>query len=196
MTALIPPLRPSGRRPVPAGVWALACALCLAWPAQAAGTAWIWLDDAGRRVYSDRPPPPQVPADRILQAGPRGAPAAAANPASPEGTAAPATSAPAGTAAAAGNPVPPGAAANPATAASAAPAAETPQQAAQRRSVEARNAQIRADNCQRAQAALATLRSGARLATTNAQGRTVPMDAATRQAETERLQQIVAENCD
>jgi hypothetical protein len=168
--------------------WLLAAALWAAGPALAQGSAWIWLDDAGRRVYSDRPPPSTMPANRVLQSGPRNTPPAADN------AAAPAAEAPAG-AAGATTATPTG---RPAAAAPAAPApaaTESAQQAAERRRIEARNAEIKADNCRRAQASLSTLRSNARLATTNDQGRTVPMDAATRQSEVARLEQIVADNC-
>ena len=27
---------------------------------------WQWLDDSGRKVFSDRPPPPSVPAQKVL----------------------------------------------------------------------------------------------------------------------------------
>lgn len=154
--------------------------------ASAAGPTWIWLDDAGRRVYSDQPPPPSLPPKRLLQAGsPRAplpeVPADAAGVGTPpaNGAAVPAVS-------------PPGTAPRPTPTP---PATETPAQAAQRRAIEARNAEIRAENCQRAQAAMTTLRSNARLLMTNAEGRQVPMDAASRQTEMARLQQIIGANC-
>ncbi|MDB5797837.1 MAG: hypothetical protein JWP36_1739 [Paucimonas sp.] len=36
----------------------------------------VWLDDKGVRQYSDRPPPPSVPANRIIKPARNGAPAA------------------------------------------------------------------------------------------------------------------------
>src|SRR6187402_201434 len=65
------------------GLLALACTLPLAAAAQ-----WQWLDKDGRKVFSDKSPPPDIPADRILK-GPKGqmvAPQAGASPAtaSPE----------------------------------------------------------------------------------------------------------------
>src|SRR5689334_12636967 len=55
---------------------ALACTLPLAAAAQ-----WQWVDKDGRKVFSDKMPPPDIPQERILK-GPRGqmqvlAPAAA-----------------------------------------------------------------------------------------------------------------------
>jgi len=54
-----------------AGSWALAGLAC---------AQYVWLDDGGRKQYSDMPPPPSVPATRILKT-PRAAPAAAPAPA-------------------------------------------------------------------------------------------------------------------
>ena len=110
---------------------ALLGALCsVAVPSGAAGPTWIWLDDAGRRVYSDQPPPTNLPPKRLLQAGsPRAPlPEPPAEAAAPAGTGPAAATTPAVTAAP-GAPAPGGA--RPAQA----PAAETPQQAAQRRAV-------------------------------------------------------------
>ena len=45
---------------------ALACMLPLAASAQ-----WQWLDKDGRKVFSDKAPPPEVPTERILK-GPKG----------------------------------------------------------------------------------------------------------------------------
>ncbi len=56
-------------------------------------------------------------------------------------------------------------------------------------------ADIRTDNCERAQASLAQLQSGARLLMRNEQGQPVPMDAAMVRAERARLRQIIRDNC-
>jgi hypothetical protein len=74
----------------------LLCACTLALLSQAAHAQYSWLDDKGTRVFSDRPPPPGTPAERILKM-PRGlaprpvqaeaAPAAATASPSPAGAA-------------------------------------------------------------------------------------------------------------
>jgi hypothetical protein len=70
----------------------LLCLGTLALLSQLAHAQYSWIDDKGMRVFSDRPPPPSTPAERILKA-PRGvelaAPAAAgsAEPAAASGAA-------------------------------------------------------------------------------------------------------------
>ncbi|MGO4151722.1 DUF4124 domain-containing protein [Cupriavidus sp. YAF13] len=84
---------------------ALAC-LCQAATAQA-DSPWQWRDGSGHMVYSDVPPPPSVPAARVIKAPgrfagslrpvepPGGSPAAATAAASPAGVAAATQTAPA-----------------------------------------------------------------------------------------------------
>lgn len=159
---------------------ALACAVPLAAAAQ-----WQWVDGDGRQVFSDRPPPVEVPPSRILrQPGARTAPSA------------PAAAAPA--------PAP-----APAAAAVAAPPAtggrdkaleekkrEAEAAAAQkRRAEEERIAQARAENCERAKKAKATLDSGVRLSTTNARGELEVMDDEARARETQRVAGVLASDC-
>jgi len=160
------------------GLVALAAGLLLASAVQAAGPTWVWLDENGRRVASDMPPPATVPDQRILRrplASPLPSPALGA--------------APAATPAAA--PAPPA----PPVAGAAGTGRLTDEQL--RQQVEQRNAQIRADNCQRARASLETLQAGASqpLYMVNEQGQRVTMDEAMRRAESVRLRQIVRDNC-
>lgn len=160
------------------GLVALVVGLLLVSAVQAAGPTWVWLDDHGRRVASDMPPPASVPDQRILRrphASPVPSPALGA---APEGT----------PAAAPAQPAPPGAGA-------AGAGRLTDEQL--RQQVEQRNAQIRADNCQRARASLETLQAGASqpLYMVNEQGQRVTMDEAMRRAESVRLRQIVRDNC-
>jgi hypothetical protein len=49
----------------------LLCVGALALLSQVAHAQYSWIDDKGARVFSDRPPPPGTPAERILKA-PRG----------------------------------------------------------------------------------------------------------------------------
>lgn len=156
---------------------------------------WVWLDANGRQVFSDRAPPPDVPDRRILRqptgAWPDALPRVEPLPSSP---AIPA-------------PTPPGVAGNPPAsgghgAAQAQRPASTPNAAAQaaaRAQAEAaekeRIAALRADNCNRARGALATLDSGVRLTTTNAKGEREILDEAGRSAEAARLRSIMASDC-
>ncbi|QHI96798.1 DUF4124 domain-containing protein [Xylophilus rhododendri] len=162
-------------------MFTLACA------AGAASAQYMWLDAAGRKVYSDRPPPIEVPERSILRK-PRGP-----STADPAPVAAPA---PAPTAAA--TPGKPGAPAKPGGKDSEleerrkqAEAAD----AAKRQAEEARNAAARADNCQRAQQSAATLNSGVRISQINAQGERSYMDEQTRAAEAQRAQSLIASEC-
>jgi hypothetical protein len=64
----------------------LLCAGALALTSLLAHAQYSWVDDKGARVFSDRPPPPDTPAERILKA-PRGFQVAQA-PAAPAASAA------------------------------------------------------------------------------------------------------------
>ena len=158
------------------GVWAL----CLgALPvASQAFSPWVWQDDKGQKVYSDVPPPLNVPADRILvrpgvpQVRIQSVPAEASGPG--EATAAGATAAPA---------------------AKSGDDATRRKEESERAAIERKNAEIRADNCKRARASVAMLQSEGPLATVNDKGERVTMDDAMRRAELARAQAIVRDNC-
>ena len=66
---------------------------------------------------------------------------------------------------------------------------------AKRKAEDLRIAQLRADNCERAKRAKATLDSGVRIATTNAKGEREIMDDNARNAETKRLNEIAQKDC-
>ncbi|GAB4400241.1 MAG: hypothetical protein OHK0048_15130 [Rhodoferax sp.] len=152
---------------------------------------WVWLDDAGRKVFSDRAPGPEVPAQRVLKRpgqaqSAQNAPETIANHASGPNAQA---------------------ASEPAQAKASAPiskadqellkrkaAAEQAEQA-KRKAEESRLAAARAENCRRAQAALKNLQSGRRIAHVNAQGDTEVMSDATRAAEVQRIQGIIESDC-
>lgn len=162
------------------GGFVLAALMAVSATLQAA-TPWVWLDDAGRQVFSDMPPPASVPDHRIIRQP--AAPSSAgsrnlANPASASG------------------------APEPASPATTPPAASAPggnvvfvENDEQMRAVERQNAQIRADNCRRAQEALATLQRPGRLATLNESGQRINMTDGMRRAEVERAQQMMRDNC-
>lgn len=144
--------------------------------ALSASAQWQWLDKDGRRVFSDRPPPAEVPEKNILKRpGARGAAA-------------------------------PSVANTPAAAQPAAPAGvdkglqdkrkqAEDAEAAKRKAEEERNARIRAENCSRAQQAKSGVDSGARMARVNEKGEREFMDEAALAAESQRLQGLINENC-
>jgi hypothetical protein len=154
------------------------------WAASLAATAqWQWVDKDGRKVYSDRPPPADVPEKSILkQPGYRGGPA----------------------------PVP---VASPAAASSAAASAAIPrpsgkdreleekkkaaeaQEAALKKAEEEKYQKIRAENCARARQAKAGFDSGARIATTSKTGERIILDDEARAAEAKRLQGVIQSEC-
>lgn len=153
----------------------LLVALGLGLPAAA---QWKWRDQNDKLVFSDRPPPSDVPDARILQRPGAGhTPAPAAVPAA-------------------------------ATAAEAAPKVPSQdkelqerrqqaeaQEAAKQAAQQEAQAKARADNCTRARQAKTTYDSGVRIARSNAKGEREFLDDATRAAETRRLQGIIASDC-
>lgn len=172
-------------KPILPLIAALACLL-----AAPASAQWHWIDHNGRPVFSDRPPPPDIPEKNVRrQPGIKSRPTET------------------------GSPTPPAAAAGTAPlAAAAAPqlsgvdpillekkklaekqAAET--EAAQRRLEADRQAQLRADSCARARQALAGLNAGMRIARSNAQGEREFLDDAARAEEGRRIQAIIDSDC-
>ena len=165
----------------------------------AAHAQYQWIDKDGRRVFSDRPPPADVPQKNVLKQ-PRlsNVPVVRSEPVTPT-AAAPAASAPAAGEA-------PNAATRPTAAASAAPAGvdkaleEKKKQAeaaeaAKKKAEEDRIAAARAENCKRAMNAKATLDSGMRMARLNDKGEREVLDDAQRAAELKRVNQIIAQDC-
>jgi hypothetical protein len=154
---------------------ALVCAMPLVASAQ-----WQWLDKSGRKVFSDKAPPPDVAPEQILKR-PKGA-------AVPMPVAAPATaSAPV----AANLPKPSG---------KDKVLEEKKQQAdaeaaAKKKAEEAKVAAMRADNCSRAKNAKATYDSGVRLARTNDKGEREILDDDARAKEVKHLNDVIARDC-
>ncbi|MDA8456803.1 DUF4124 domain-containing protein [Acidovorax sp. GBBC 3334] len=167
----------------------LACAC--SW-ALGASAQWQWLDKDGRKVFSDRPPPADVPAKSILKQ-PGGAPPlprAQAVPADAAGSA-PVAGAPAASASVASAPRLPGTDKELEQRKAQAEAAD----AARKKADEDRQAKARADNCQRARQQKATMTSGQLLSTVNAKGERSFMDEATRNAEVSRADAVIASDC-
>ena len=158
-----------------------AVTLLLAVASVGASAQYVWLDRSGRKVFSDRPPPMDVPQRSILSQPTRG------------------------TAPIVEEPAPLVPAAPPGSGAARPQARDTELEerrkqaeaadAAKRKTEEAREALIRADNCQRARQSAATMDSGVRIAQINAQGERSFMDEQTRAAESQRAQSIIATDC-
>jgi len=149
----------------PARYLLLSAALLASWPVFA---QYSWIDDTGRKVFSDRPPPPGIAPKKILSERP-----------------VPVAAAPAPAPAASGQDR---ALEEKKKAADAAAAAE---QQAEEQKLAAR----RAGNCQRAKTALAGLQSGMRIAQIDEQGERSYMTDEQRAAEIQRTQNIVASDC-
>lgn len=159
---------------------ALACTFCLSAAAQ-----WQWLDKDGRKVFSDRGPPPDVPSNRILKR-PDGKPAAGAAVQAASGAAS---------------------AAKPAARASGPilkttdPKLEAKKKEAQEaeeakvKAAAAENLKKREDSCLQARKGLELLNSGIRLRVTNAKGEPEVMDDSMRAVEAARIQKIADTDC-
>lgn len=170
----------------------LSLALACFW-AMGAFAQYQWVDKDGRKVFSDRPPPLEVPQKNILKE-PRPLPAARSVPAAtaPGDAAADA----AGTA--------PAQTASPATSGkdkaleeqkAKAEAQEAAKKKAEEAAKAAQAAKARADNCARARQAAQALQPGRLVGATNAQGERGYMDDATRAAELKRAEQIIQSDC-
>jgi hypothetical protein len=155
--------------------------LCVA--SMAAMAQWQWIGQDGRKVFSDRPPPSEVPEKNILKQ-PAGRNVATQATAPAEGSSTPAT-------AAASAPRPLGKDKE---------LEEKKKQAEQadadkKKTEEEKNKKAKAENCARAQQAKAAFDSGVRIATTNKNGEREYMDDATRASELKRLQGIIQSEC-
>lgn len=155
---------------------ALACALpLLAW------SQYQWIDKDGRKVFSDRPPPADVPAGKILRT-PRGQ----ATPAAEPTVAAASAAKPAGSA--------------PRLSGKDKELEEKKKQAdaaaaAKQKEEEAKFAQAQAENCQRAKQSKTTFSSGQRIARVNEKGEREFVDDKQRAEEIARLEAIIARDC-
>lgn len=141
---------------------------------------WQWIDGTGSRVFSDTPPPAGTPEKNIVKR-PGIARASAPAPA-PTATVAPQTET------AAKAPVKDN------ELESRKKQAEQAEQA-KRKAEQERIAKIRAENCDRATRAKATLDSGIRIATTNAKGEREILDDKARADEGKRLDEVIRSDC-
>lgn len=151
----------------------LGCALPFSASAQ-----WQWIDNSGSKVFSDRGPPPDIPAKNILRQ-PGGTPKTPA-------VATPAT---------------------PASAASAPKISGVDKaleekkkqaedaEAASRKAELDKNAAVRAENCKLAKQSKSNLDSGMRIARVNEKGEREILDDGARAAELKRIQDAMTADC-
>lgn len=154
---------------------------------------WQWLDETGRKTYSDRPPPAHIPDKNVLKrpATASARPVALPKAELPEEEAQQAQAAEANALQPA-QPAPPSAEELKRQKEEAAKkAAEEAQQAQER----TRLIQQRQENCNRAQAALRTLQSDVPLAQVGADGQHTTMSDAQRQQDIQRAQSVIARDC-
>jgi hypothetical protein len=149
---------------------------------------WQWLDKDGRKVFSDRAPPPGIPDKNILKrpGGARVAPTLA-NQENADLT--PSTLAPAQASASA-----PKINGVDKELADKKKKAEQ-EEAAKRKAEDDKLAKAKADNCTQAKQAKASYDSGVRLARVNKQGEREILDDATRASEVQRIQTVIDADC-
>ena len=150
---------------------------------------WQWIDKDGRRVFSDRAPPPDVLEKNIVKR-PAGA-TKSATPVNPEPTQSDGASASAAPLSAASGPK--------------VSAVDKELEAKKKQAADAEAAKLKAEqdrvmkakieNCARAKQAKATYDSGVRVSRTNAAGEREILDDAGRAAELKRIQSVMDSDC-
>ena len=172
----------------------LLLAVACTW-AMGAAAQWQWTDKDGRKVFSDRPPPPDIPEKSILKQPGGNRPARTAAPAAPSASDA-----------APGPGATPAVAAAPKAAASAAGTGKDKEleekkaqaeaaEAAKKKAEDEKIAKAKAENCTRARAAKAAFDAGKPITQANAQGEKIFLDGPARAAEAKRIDEIVAADC-
>ena len=146
-------------------------ALACTWSA-GAFAQWQWIDKEGRKVFSDRAPPVDIPPSAILK---QPHATAAAAPAAAQAAAAPATGID--------------------KALEEKKAQAEAAEASKKKAEDEKRAAARADNCTRAQRAKTTFDSNRPIRQTNAKGDLVILDANERATETRRIQGIIDSDC-
>jgi hypothetical protein len=149
---------------------------------------WQWLDKDGRRVFSDRSPPAEVQDKDILKRPP-GSLKPILLPAASDDASAAVPDKPAG--AKPGLPKLSGKDADLETRKKKA----DDEVAARKKTEDDKLAKSRADNCERAKTAMATLQSGVRMSSINAQGEREVFDDVRRASEIKRTQDVIDSSC-
>ncbi|SDM46242.1 DUF4124 domain-containing protein [Polaromonas sp. JS666] len=151
---------------------------------------WQWIDKDGRKVYSDRSPPSDIPEKNILKM-PRGGKGKSGMVEVPDNTA---TASAAAASAPKSDPNAPKLTGKDAQLEAKKKQAED-EAAAKKQAQEEQVSKAKAENCERAKKTLAGLQSGQRVPITNAKGERDYMDDNARAAEIKRTQGIVSSDC-
>jgi hypothetical protein len=158
-------------------IFCVACVFSISAAAQ-----WQWVDKDGRKVFSDTPPPSDIPESKILR-----------KPGQRRQSGAVPSAAPAEAATAAATPG--GTDKELLDKKKQLEKQNADADAAKRKAEEERVAKIQADNCARARQAKTGLDSGTRMARTNDKGERELYDDAMRAEENQRLQGIIDQSC-
>ncbi len=161
-----------------------------------AAAQYMWLDAGGRKVFSDQPPPANIPAKRVLQQPGKAAvstPVANTDEKANADADADADSAKAATKSKTTATTQSNAGKDKDLEAAAKKADD--EAAAKKKAEQVVQDKAKADNCVRAKQAKATLDSGMRLSHTNAKGERGFMDDASRTVESKRIEGIIASDC-
>ncbi len=148
---------------------------------------WQWLDKAGRKVFSDQPPPSDIPVRNILKQPGRAAPASAvATPA--------AANPPAIAASAAASPPVPALSQDDKALQDRKAKAESEAQAKVKAEEQAK-AKVKSTNCENARSNQTLMESGVRVSITNTKGEREILDDAGRAAEQKKNRTVIEQNC-
>ena len=164
----------------------LLLAVACTW-AMGAAAQWQWIDKDGRKVFSDRPPPQEIPEKNILKQPNRGLPRTPQADAAVPAEAVSGASAPA--------PKPAASAPGKDKALEEKKAQAEAAEAAKVKAEEERIAKAKAENCTRARQAKAALDSGRPVTQSNAQGERIFLDEAGLAAEAKRIDGVIASEC-
>ena len=168
-------------------IFSVACILCLPAFAQ-----WQWLGRDGQKVFSDRPPPSDIPEKNIIKR-PRqydkamGGSRAAALPIPDANAAAPSAQTE--------TPKPSGADKELTDKKKQAEKQAADAEATKRKAEEERIAKVQAESCARARQAMVGISSGVRMTRTNEKGEREFLDEAARSEEARRTQAIIDQDC-
>ena len=170
----------------------LAVVLCLAWGHVQA--QWQWIDKDGRRVFSDRAPPPDIPNKSILKQPGGGSPPRGAAPAPALSAAEAPAKAASASADASGEALAPKLSVVDKELADRKKQAEAAEAAKTKADVE-RLAKVKAENCDKARTNKALMESGVRVSIANAKGEREVIDDTARNAEIKRAQTVIDLQC-
>ncbi len=163
----------------------LVAAACLA--GGSAHAQWQWLDKSGHKVFSDQPPPHDIPVRNILkQPGKTGSASLQVAPS--------AAIAPAAAASATGDPPTLVLSQNDKDLQARKAKAEAEAQAKVKADEQAK-AQVKATNCENARKSQTLMDSGVRVSITNAKGEREILDDAARAAEEKKIRTVIEQNC-